>query len=76
MEKELINHPQHYAHGDIECIDAMIAAKGIEKVMAFCELSVFKYNWRLGHKDDGVQEMSKMRWYVDKWMELNKTRNA
>lgn len=44
MEKEMVNSPAHYNQGDIECIDAMIAAKGIEKVRAFCECSVFKYD--------------------------------
>ena len=70
--KEMVNHPSHYNQGDIECIDAMIAAKGIEKVKAFCECSVFKYDWRLGQKDAEEQEVGKMKWYLDKYLELKK----
>lgn len=71
-KKEMVNSPSHYNQGDIECIDAMIAAKGIEKTMAFCECSVFKYDWRLGHKDEEEQEIGKMKWYLDKYLELKK----
>lgn len=71
-KKEMVNHPSHYNQGDIECIDAMIAAKGIEKVKAFCECSVFKYDWRLGQKDAVEQEVGKMKWYLDKYLELTK----
>lgn len=71
-KKEMVNHPSHYNQGDIECIDAMIAAKGIEKVKAFCECSVFKYDWRLGQKDAEEQEVGKMKWYLDKYLELKK----
>ena len=70
MEKEMVNSPAHYNQGEIECIDAMIAAKGIEKVRAFCEWSVFKYDWRLGHKDKEEQEVGKMKWYLDKYLVL------
>ena len=74
MEKDLteIINPDYYNDGEISCIDAMIAAKGIEKVKAFCECSVFKYDWRLGQKDAEEQEVGKMKWYLDKYLELKK----
>lgn len=67
---EMINHPNHYNQGEIECIDAMIAAKGIEAVKNFCDCSAFKYEWRLGHKDDEEQEVKKAIWYLNKYLEL------
>lgn len=67
--KELVNHPAHY-NQSIECIDAMIAAKGWWKVAVFCELNDFKYNWRQGKKDDFIQEMSKQEWYISKCKDL------
>lgn len=30
--KEMVNHPQHYNQGSIECIDAMVSAFGKEDV--------------------------------------------
>ena len=69
QNKELVNHPAHY-NQSIECIDAMVAAKGWWKVAAFCELNDFKYNWRQGKKDDLIQEMSKQEWYISKCKDL------
>ena len=71
-KKEMVNSPSHYNQGDIECIDAMIAAKGIEAVMHWCDCNVFKYEWRLGYKDEEEQEIGKMKWYLDKYIELKK----
>lgn len=64
--------PSYYNDSDISCIDAMIAAKGVEKVKNFCDCCVFKYEWRLGNKDEEEQEIAKMKWYLDKYLELSK----
>lgn len=71
-KKEMVNHPAHYNNGDMECIDAMVGAYGSEEARIFCKISVFKYLWRLGHKDDEAQEIGKMKWYLDKYLELAK----
>ena len=65
-----VSRPYHYASGDIECIDAMIAAKGLEKVEAFCELNAFKYIWRCDKKN-GTEDLEKARWYIDKAIDLS-----
>ena len=69
--KELVNHPDHYCNGSMECIDAMIGAYGEQAVKTFCKINAFKYLWRLGHKDDDAQEIGKIKWYLDKYIELN-----
>lgn len=63
-------NPKHYTQGDIECIDAMIAAKGIDAVIAYCELCVFKYNWRSREKGQWLEDQDKINWYTDKAIEL------
>lgn len=62
--------PSYYNDSEISCMDAMIAAKGLEKAIAFCDCCVFKYEWRLGQKDLEEQEVGKMKWYLDKYLEL------
>lgn len=42
-EKEMVNHPQHYAVNGMECIDAMIQLYGKDAVLNFCMLNSFKY---------------------------------
>lgn len=70
-EKDMIHSPKHYNQGSIECIDAMISAFGNDAVRDFCKINAFKYIWRLGHKDEEAQEIGKIKWYLDKYLELS-----
>lgn len=65
-----VNHPMHYAGGGIECIDAMEAAFGKAEVASFCKLNAFKYIWRCFHKEDGVEDVEKALWYLNRYKEL------
>ena len=69
-KKEMVNHPQHYNAGSMECIDGLVGAFGNEEVAIFCKINAMKYIWRLGHKDDEAQEIGKIKWYLDKYLEL------
>lgn len=71
-DKEMVNHPSHYNQGSMECIDAIVGAYGIEEAKVFCKINAFKYLWRLGHKDAEQQEIGKIKWYLDKYVDLNK----
>lgn len=75
MEKDLIEriNPDYYNRGEISCIDAMISAYGEYSVTEFCKINAFKYLWRLGGKDDETQEIGKIKWYLDKYLELKKS---
>lgn len=69
-KKEMVNHPSHYCQGDMECIDGIVGAFGKDEAVVFCKINAFKYLWRLGHKDDEGQEIGKIKWYLDKYIEL------
>lgn len=69
-DEDLVDRPAHYTQGAIECIDAMVAAKGAEAVATYCELAIFKYCWRLGLKDHPHTELGKIIWYAKKAKEL------
>jgi hypothetical protein len=71
-KKEMVNHPSHYCQGSMECIDGLIGAFGRKEVATFCKINAMKYIWRLGHKDDEAQEIGKIKWYLDKYLELTK----
>lgn len=70
MGREMVNHPSHYNQGKVECIDAMVSAYGEDEVKVFCKINAFKYLWRLGDKDAEEQEIGKIKWYLDKYLEL------
>lgn len=71
---DVVNHPKHY-EGKIECINAMIEARGVQEVKAFCLCNTFKYLWRLGKKDNALQEAKKAQWYLNKYIELTENGN-
>jgi hypothetical protein len=64
-----VTHPSHYNQGNIECIDAMVAAFGNEATAIFCHINAFKYLWRTEHKN-GLQDIDKAIWYLNKYKEL------
>lgn len=60
-----VNHPSHYCKpGQLECIEKMEAAFGIEAVKRFCLLNAFKYVERCRDKDNFHQDIEKAIWYL------------
>lgn len=57
---DVVNKPKHYTSDEsgVECID-------ITKNMSFVYGNVLKYCWRVGKKDDDVQELNKALWYSE-----------
>lgn len=63
-EFDLVERPAHYAHADVECIDAIRAQLTISEWRGFLRGQVAKYNWRLGLKDSAEQDARKLLWYA------------
>ena len=74
-KKEMVNHPSHYKNNTYECIDVMLDIFGKEKVLAFCELNAFKYQWRSNFKGTDIQDKKKAEWYLNKYIELKENKN-
>lgn len=66
MPEDDVDHPEHYAHGKIECIDAMESAYGKEAVIHFCLCNAMKYLWRCEHKGSKKKDLEKAIWYIDR----------
>ena len=65
-ERDAVNHPEHYTHGGIECIDALKAATtGLQGIEAVCTANAIKYLWRWKYKN-GVQDIEKAIWYLER----------
>lgn len=60
MEKETVNHPDHYKKGDrIECIELLdIITKGYEGIAAF-DIGQVKYLYRAGSKFNDPKQKAK-----------------
>lgn len=64
QEFDLIERPEHYNKGDIECIDAIRSQLTEEEWRGYLRGQIAKYNWRLGHKDAPEQDAGKLLWYA------------
>ena len=73
-DKEKVNHPTHYNQGGVECIDVMIETQGVEAVKNFCVCNAFKYLWRHNQKN-GIEDLKKSLWYIDKYFELEESQD-
>lgn len=61
--KDSIEHPNHYVHGDMECIDAIRAALTPEEFRGYCKGNIIKYVWRERGKG-GDEDLGKARQYI------------
>lgn len=68
-QEDVVNHPNHYTNGGMECIDEMILIFGIEATMHFCLLNAWKYRRRAPYKN-GEEDIQKSHWYIAKYKEL------
>lgn len=69
-KEDVVNHPSHYTHSGMECIDEMILIFGKEAVMHFCVCNAWKYRKRAIYKN-GEEDMKKSDWYMNKYKELS-----
>lgn len=61
-----VNHPSHYASGEIECIDAIKASMSHEAFLGYLKGNVQKYIWRYEKKLNPVQDLDKASWYLSR----------
>lgn len=67
-----VNHPAHYNHGDIECIDYLADNLG-DGYPYYLEGNIKKYLHRWRYKNDSkakqVEDLRKAAWYLGKLLE-------
>lgn len=75
---DMVQHPQHYNQGGIECIDVIKAATvGKTGIQAFCVGNAIKYLFRYENKN-GLEDVKKAQWYINRLiqeLEKNKGNN-
>ena len=61
-----VQHPSHYTHGDIECIEAIRASMTVDGFCGYCKGNIIKYIWRWRDKG-GVEDLRKASVHLD-WL--------
>lgn len=65
-----VNHPSHYTQGRVEVIDVIEdATSGSDGFEGYCLGNVVKYVLRYRSKN-GVEDLRKARWYIDKLIDF------
>lgn len=73
MSVDPVNKPQHYNAGGIEAIEAIMAATN-EQAEGYLQGNIMKYIWRYRYKN-GLQDLEKAQWYLNKLIEVYKEKH-
>lgn len=65
-DDQMVEAPAHYNKGGVEAIDAIKASLSAEGFEAYLKGSVMKYLWRYESKHDGVQDLAKAAWFLER----------
>lgn len=73
----LVEHPDHYNMGGIECIDALNAMveQWEDPVAAALAWNIVKYIWRHPFKGKPVEDLKKAQYYLSKMIERKERKN-
>lgn len=69
-----VNHPAHYTSTKIETIDIIQDKLTAEAFEGFCIGNVLKYLTRYRQKN-GLEDLQKARWYLDKIISVQEESN-
>lgn len=62
---DVVNNPNHYKRGEIECFEALKASMTKEQFLGHLKATAIAYLWRYDLKN-GLEDVKKAKWYVDK----------
>ena len=64
--EDVVNNPDHYNTGNIECIDAIQESMSSVAFKGYLKGNCMKYLWRYDYKGKQVQDLQKAGWYLNK----------
>ena len=68
--EDLVNNPDHYNTGNIECIDAIEESMSSVAFKGYLKGNCMKYLWRYEHKGKQVEDLEKAGWYLNKLTDM------
>ncbi len=64
--EDVVNNPDHYNTGNIECIDAIQESMSSVSFKGYLKGNCIKYLWRYDYKGKQVEDLEKAQWYLAK----------
>ena len=68
-QEDMVNSPNHYTSGSVECIDGIEASMSAEAFKGYCKGAALKYLWRYERKAKSLEDLKKAQWYSNKLIE-------
>ena len=65
-EIDVVNNPQHYNTGNIECIEAIQESMSVEAFKGYLKGNTMKYLWRYDYKGKPSEDLEKAGWYLNR----------
>ena len=69
-EEDVVNNPEHYNTGNIECIDAIEESMSSVAFKGYLKGNCIKYLWRYDYKGKQVEDLEKAGWYLNKLTDM------
>jgi len=69
-DEDVVNSPNHYNNGSIECIEGIQAAMSTEAFEGYLKGNCMKYLWRYDYKGKPVEDLQKAQWYLAKLLNV------
>lgn len=66
LTKDVVNHPDHYNNGGIECIEYLKDNMSWQGYTGYLEGNCKKYLHRWRYKQKPIEDLKKARWYLDR----------
>ena len=64
-ESNVVEHPDHYASGSLECIDWIRAMLSMDEYRGYLKGNMLKYLWRYDFKGKPVEDLKKCKKYCE-----------
>ena len=68
-EQDVVNNPDHYNTGNIECIEAIEESMSSVAFKGYLKGNCMKYLWRYDYKGKQVEDLQKAQWYLAKLLQ-------
>ena len=69
-DEDVVNSPNHYNNGSIECIEGIQASMSTEAFAGYLKGNCMKYLWRYDYKGKPVEDLQKAQWYLAKLLNV------
>ena len=70
QEDDVVNNPEHYNTGNIECIEAIEESMSSVAFKGYLKGNAMKYLWRYDYKGKQVEDLRKCQWYLSRLTDM------